>query len=280
VLDNQAFTGVQKDITGFARTTSFWLTDTNDALMLNVSENFFLNPPSGSANRLIMDLKLIDKNHARTTLPTNLNSKIYDFSILSGGWSSFLKPTDINNGWVYFENFSIPNHSNVFSNAGFLAAYNINSGLETSMQLSNWVAPVWNISYFRNNGILIEYRNGKIYIISIKNYLKKLYSYSGFSNNQSNRWTINVTNSIIEFATSADGVGFNVRNENIFLDYIMVLEDVGMENGEIIRFGVDGNTTYDLILEEVNGELTLVPYVKGTYVAPPPTTITFQPINR
>jgi hypothetical protein len=53
-----------------------------------------------------------------------------------------------------------------------------------------------------------------------------------------------------------------------------------VENGDVISFGIDGNITYDLILEEVDGQITLVPYVKGTYVAPPSTTITFQPINR
>jgi hypothetical protein len=130
----------------------------------------------------------------------------------------------------------------------------------------------------KDHDIIIQYQNGKIFIIKeISKYLHKLYTNSSFAYH----FEVNIEGSIPDYSTiSENWMAVRLRNENISVDYEMVLEDVGMESGELIQFGVNGNTTYDLILEEVNGELTLVPYVRGTYVAPPPTTITFQPINR
>ena len=71
----------------------------------------------------------------------------------------------------------------------------------------------------------------------------------------------------------------NVNNINIF-NYSVLLNDVSISGSTLSKFGLSGNIFYDLILEKVNDEMTLVPYVAGTYVAPAPTTITFQPINR
>jgi hypothetical protein len=287
VLDNQAFTEVQKNITGFSKTTSYWLTDSNETLMVEVSEDFWTNPSTSTnwLNWLIRDLKLVDNNHARTTLPTNMNSKVFDFDTLFGGRQNFLLPQEINNGWVYFESLSSEGYLNGWEkndkllSQGYIAAYNIHSRLEVSMYLYSPGKPTWNISNFKNNDIIIEYRDGKIYIINrFKDYLKKLYSLPVFSGYNSK---ISLSDSIIEFATNLQNLSeVQLSSQNISLDYEMLLENVGIENGEIIRFGVDGNITYELILEQVNGELKLVPYVKGTYVAPPPSTITFQPINR
>jgi hypothetical protein len=49
--------------------------------------------------------------------------------------------------------------------------------------------------------------------------------------------------------------------------------------GKITKVGLQGNITYELIPEFKNEEWVITPYVSGTYVAPPPATITFQPIN-
>jgi hypothetical protein len=58
------------------------------------------------------------------------------------------------------------------------------------------------------------------------------------------------------------------------------LNGARIENGKLIKVGISGNTNFDLVPELINGEWIITPYVSGTYVSPPATTITFQPINK
>jgi hypothetical protein len=60
----------------------------------------------------------------------------------------------------------------------------------------------------------------------------------------------------------------------------ILLEDTGFENGSLVKYGINGNTSYDLIPQNINGKWSLSAYISGTYIAPPPTTFTLQPINR
>jgi hypothetical protein len=53
-----------------------------------------------------------------------------------------------------------------------------------------------------------------------------------------------------------------------------------MIDNKIQKVTLNGNVTYDLIPEKVNDNWTIKAYVTGTYIAPPPTTVTFQPINK
>jgi hypothetical protein len=293
VLENQNFTEVQRDITGFVKDTSYWLTDTNETLMLEFAPARLFNPPTNTT-RIIKDLKLINKNHEKVNVPTTMNSNVYDFDIFYEPNHGGVKPYKIKNGWVYSESLSyngwwqlvwdMEKNKNIWEKPksylsfGHFSAYNINDGSEF-LFYSGIHTPTNNISYLKDRDIIIEYQDGKIGIIqNFSEYLRKLYYH--FKNTNIYHFASYSNGPISRFPNNDDLLAAKLINENIFLDYELVLEDVGMENGEIIRFGVDGNTTYDLILEEVNGELTLVPYVKGTYVAPPPTTITFQPINR
>jgi hypothetical protein len=61
---------------------------------------------------------------------------------------------------------------------------------------------------------------------------------------------------------------------------ISSLNGATIENGKLRKVTLSGNVYYDLVPELVNGEWVITPYVTGTYVAPPPSTITFQPINK
>jgi hypothetical protein len=58
-----------------------------------------------------------------------------------------------------------------------------------------------------------------------------------------------------------------------------ILSNVVLINGNVTKVGLTGNSTYEFYIETIDGEKVVKPYVTGTYVAPPPTTVTFQPIN-
>jgi hypothetical protein len=58
-----------------------------------------------------------------------------------------------------------------------------------------------------------------------------------------------------------------------------ILSNVVLINGSVTKVGLTGNSTYEFYIETIDGEKVVKPFVTGTYVAPPPATITFQPIN-
>ena len=72
-------------------------------------------------------------------------------------------------------------------------------------------------------------------------------------------------------------IGFELATEH--RDIKVNSDSVGVENGELVQFGISGNIYYELILEIFDGKPTFIPYLKGTYIAPEPTSITLQPIN-
>jgi hypothetical protein len=60
---------------------------------------------------------------------------------------------------------------------------------------------------------------------------------------------------------------------------IKLLDNAIISNGKVESQTLQGSTKYDFFPEYINEEWTIKPYVSGTYVAPPPTIVTFQPIN-
>jgi hypothetical protein len=58
-----------------------------------------------------------------------------------------------------------------------------------------------------------------------------------------------------------------------------ILSNVVLINGSVTKVGLTGNSTYEFYIETIDGEKVVKPFVTGNYVAPPPATITFQPIN-
>lgn len=61
----------------------------------------------------------------------------------------------------------------------------------------------------------------------------------------------------------------------------LVLPDVSLDpkRTSFLTYDVNGNTSYDIVVEDVDGELEINPYVTGTYEAPQ-KKIVLQPINR
>jgi hypothetical protein len=172
-----------------------------------------------------------------------------------------------------------------FKEWGEIAVYDLESKRNIYFELSGYPSTPWNPTYLIEKDILIEYTNGKLYAIyQFSDFLSQILEFTLYNLNQSGIFYLNwgfhsTLIGMLENPTNDFWKAFKESN-TINLDYKLVLDDVGIVNGEVIKIGINGNTNYDLILEEIDGKPTLVAYVKGTYVAPPPTTITFQPINR
>ena len=58
-----------------------------------------------------------------------------------------------------------------------------------------------------------------------------------------------------------------------------LLDECSIENNAVLCYGINGNTYYDIIAEEVNGEIVIKQYVKGTYKKPQ-VKIILQPLNK
>ena len=81
----------------------------------------------------------------------------------------------------------------------------------------------------------------------------------------------------------SDGEGgtITVQGINIMSDVEVVRNDVSLDESysNFVTYDVNGTTSYEIVVEEVDGELKVTPYVSGEYEAPI-TKIVLQPINR
>ncbi|MBR3876309.1 MAG: hypothetical protein IKJ25_06005 [Clostridia bacterium] len=113
---------------------------------------------------------------------------------------------------------------------------------------------LFNTAYLEEYNILIEFDNNSIYY-----YSDVWESYD--SSSEKNR-------------ESLDGL----LNDGAFTPNI-VLENCSLENHKILIYGISGNTYYDIVVENVNGQTVINTYVSGTYQKPQ-IKITLQPINK
>jgi hypothetical protein len=61
----------------------------------------------------------------------------------------------------------------------------------------------------------------------------------------------------------------------------VVIEDITYENGQLVKYDLIGKQTYDIVAENTTDGLIIISaYLSGTYIAPPTTSVTLQPINR
>jgi hypothetical protein len=289
VLNSNNISSSAKDLTGFTRSASFWLTENNEAIKLIMEQRNY----APNVNSTIHSAKKIDENHQEAEIPLTLNSKVTDFGIYQTGLDGANKPFKIQNGKIFFENISdiLPVSTNgeeffyseSFGWFGRLAAFDLATGRDFRMGLYSWPNKFWNPRYIKNYDYIVEFFEGKIYLIknvsSLLGNMLDLYTnsidMSGYPLELYNQG-----DSIINYFNRSDYFFTPFRNAGYSVEFEVILENVGIDNGEVVKFGLEGNVIYDLIPEVVNGVYKLVPYVRGTYVAPPPTSITFQPINR
>ena len=61
----------------------------------------------------------------------------------------------------------------------------------------------------------------------------------------------------------------------------MLIDDCEIDDDAltILKYGINGNTYYDIVVEEVDGEIIVNQYVRGTYEKPQIKVI-LQPLNK
>lgn len=127
--------------------------------------------------------------------------------------------------------------------------------------------------YIYDYDILIEYKNNNVYYIS--DFTKETLSIS-------NHPHINEKGEFVWIEEYVDVLTSAVLiKEHKICDAPLLIEDCQIDDGKIIRFGVNGNIQYDIIVEKNEGEVDVNRYVSGTY-SPliDDRFIVFQPINR
>ena len=139
----------------------------------------------------------------------------------------------------------------------------------------NYDSPLWfNYSYVNNYDILLifdktaeklySYKFDDIASHAYQSY--RNYNYYGDGNYDENyKNDLYVTEYAIRYSDFAECVQENISIND---DY-----------SSFLTYGVSGNVNYDMVLEEVNGEMVVKSYVSGTYEAPQ-VKIILQPINR
>ncbi|MBQ8884935.1 MAG: hypothetical protein IJY62_00975 [Clostridia bacterium] len=127
----------------------------------------------------------------------------------------------------------------------------------------------FNTSFLEKYGIIIEYYNYTIYY-----YSNVWETFNTFKNEQG----------YIVDKNAPREIGFFYRNESMTKDSnftpIKVLENCNIsdDHTSFLTYGIHGNTYYDIVAEEVDGEIVINQYVKGTYEKPQ-VKIILQPLN-
>jgi hypothetical protein len=138
--------------------------------------------------------------------------------------------------------------------------------------------PAWNINYLKQHDVLLEFSQGNI--IYFKGFTKYFSdAIDSFLNGnrfqgQGNIMYLNFQNSYLNMPQ------WFKDQYSIPLAYETVITNVGIEQGQAVRYGINSNTYYDIIAEVIDGSLQINAHESGTYVAPEVSSVTLQPINR
>lgn len=88
------------------------------------------------------------------------------------------------------------------------------------------------------------------------------------------------TRGIKDISSGAEALFHNKLPKELLKNNVVVERSPETNNYDLVEYSVSGKKTYDLVFEIIDGEKKINLYETGTYVAPPTTTITLQPINR
>lgn len=186
-----------------------------------------------------------------------------------------LSRTEVSEGLNYFrpinelDNFSI---FHISTNGFNERTFKVENGFSYSYQATRWIF---------NRGFTNSFYAGKFSIVSNTSYTfvreSNLYDYQ----------FLEKYNILLEFNSNRQVVAYNnFFNQQESLDSFssnseLILEEVDFENGLFVRYDLQGKETYELHpqIDEL-GNLKIKAFITGTYVAPPTTSVTLQPINK
>ena len=227
----------------------------NDNFEIYLSQFKYTNLPTTLSSTFIQPL-----------VPKNLvkNGTVYSF--FGPNVTGKANPVAFSSGYGNYDQFNyVVKHEN--GNITYFAGYiNPNYG-KTNM----FYATI--NEYLEAYGIFIVYRD------------KKVFYYTNYWQNFEQSFGTNNNAHIQNFSRSnpSGGMIYGKFTENILAQPTELTDLEGTlidSNGKLNLITASQNTTFDLIAEQVNEQWVIKAYPTGTYTAPAPTTITFQPINR
>ena len=155
-------------------------------------------------------------------------------------------------------------HHKGYSNGLVLMQYDAVSKEATYLSLDYNSEAFVNTSNLEEHDIIIEFHDGKLYYYS-------------------NVWESYKTAAVIYDGHFSTDSGYD---EKYLSDYESFTDNLVLENcsidgikDSVMAYGIHGNTYYEIVAEEVNGEIVINQYVKGTYQKPQ-VKIILQPLNK
>lgn len=140
-----------------------------------------------------------------------------------------------------------------------------------------------NTNYLQDYNVIVVYNNGKLYYTDNiwKNFRTTAQLIDDDYNN-TGLWGYNESfgydyyNGLI-YVHPGD---MTILNDPTYTSHLLI-EDCSVSDDKlsILKYGINGNTYYDIVVEEINGEIVVNQYVKGTYEKPQ-IKIVLQPLNK
>jgi hypothetical protein len=249
---------------------SFFPTDTGLAVRINQMQGTL--PPS------IISVASIDGTFR--TINQLDSFKIHnDFNTVAGGRYTYFR---VNAGILLGYSFTI-NVNFYFQNQAQIVIYDSgnNSYFRFTYSADNGGV---DFSFFHKYNLILFYQNNNIYYLNniIGNIISTITSLNPNNGSSSRISYYDNSSKLLAYLDPYINRGgwLSVKSCLFFTNTINLLNSVLIEGNKIVQYSLEGNVYYDLIPEFNDGDWITKLYVSGTYVAPPLTLITLQPINR
>ena len=224
----------------YSRSINYELTSNNEAIKLN----YDMNVTSGVYEYISSASIVLDNGNSRSINVNDSFEIYYD----SNKW--FYVAYKVEKGIVYGyspkSGYTSGFRIFIFNcMKGYGSGYNYRSNINSS----NYV----NVEYLEQFDITIQFINGKVC------------------------YSTDIWDSLILNCECGNGGYYDEYYSS--LASIIVVEDCNLDNNKILTFGIDGNIYYDIVVEEVDGEVVVNKYISGTYIKEQ-IKIILQPLNK
>jgi hypothetical protein len=258
------------DVRSYTRPLAYWLMDNGEALQVTFTSSSWLRNVWLDDIRIMQgnqETRMIQEDEVRFVLPSSVYSYRHDF-----------RPYKVQYGKVFSETYS--NHrweNGVFAQYGMNIIFDAATKRDFLVYTGHDYIPAWNINYLKDHDVLLEFSQGNIiYFKDFTKYFAQAMDYY-IDLNPTGVGPISYLHSQNSFLNLPSWFKDSIPQT---LEYETVLENVGIEEGKAVRYGINTNVYYDIVAEVIEGKLEINAYQSGTYVSPVVTTIILQPINR
>lgn len=155
-------------------------------------------------------------------------------------------------------------HHKGYSQGLVLMQYDVVKKEATYLSLNYPSGAFVNTSNLEKHDILIEFQDGKLY------YYSNVWDAYTQACDIHEDLFLNDSDDDKEYLSDYESFSANLVLENCSIDGI---------KDAVMAYGIHGNTYYEIVAEEVNGEVVIKQYVKGTYQKPQ-MKIILQPLNK